>query len=63
MAVAMQRATQATSIALQFAVPAGGGAWLDQRYGTSPWLLLLGVVLGSYLAFMEVLRLAKSLKQ
>jgi F0F1-type ATP synthase assembly protein I len=23
-----------------------GGWWLDERFGTSPWLLLLGVLLG-----------------
>jgi F0F1-type ATP synthase assembly protein I len=28
-----------------------GGAWLDSRLGTSPWLLLLGSLLGAAAAF------------
>jgi hypothetical protein len=34
------------SIACPMVVFIGGGAWLDSRLGWSPWLLLLGVVLG-----------------
>jgi ATP synthase protein I len=33
-----------------------GGLWLDRRLGTSPWLALLGVILGAIAAFREVLR-------
>ena len=57
---AMKWASRGTSIAMQFAVPAGGGAWLDDRFGTSPWLLLLGLAFGSYLGFRELMRLASS---
>ena len=32
------------------------GAWLDKRQGTGPWLTLGGVVLGSILAFVSMLR-------
>lgn len=57
---AMKWASKGTSIAMQFAVPVGGGAWLDERFGSSPWLLLLGLTSGSYLGFRELMRLASS---
>lgn len=63
LAEAMKWASRASSIALQFAVPAGGGAWLDRRFDSSPWLLLLGLTFGSYLGFRELLRLARSSDQ
>lgn len=25
-----------------------GGYWLDERWGTSPWLLIIGVLLGTF---------------
>lgn len=40
---------------LQFALPllAGlfGGQWLDRRFGTGPWLMLLGMLLGGGAGF------------
>jgi F0F1-type ATP synthase assembly protein I len=56
---AMRLASRASSIALQFAGPAGCGAWLDQKIETSPWFLLLGLSIGSYLGFVEIIRLSK----
>ena len=42
-------------IGVTFVVTAGGGAWLgywaDQRWGTAPWLLLVGAVLGIAVGF------------
>ena len=32
------------------------GAWLDRRWGTSPWLVVGGVVLGSLAGFIDLFR-------
>lgn len=32
------------------------GRWLDERLGTSPWLVLLGVLLGFGLGFLSLYR-------
>lgn len=32
------------------------GKWLDQRLGTTPWLLLLGVMLGFALSLLYIYR-------
>jgi len=58
---AMQWASRSSSIALQFALPAGGGAWLDQQYGSSPCLLILGAIVGSTLGYFEIKRLIRQL--
>lgn len=58
---AMRLASRASSIALQFAGPAGCGAWLDHRIETTPWFLLFGLSAGSYLGFKEIVRLSKRL--
>ena len=43
---------------LQFAIPllAGllGGQWLDRRYDTGPWLMLLGMLLGGGAGFYSM---------
>lgn len=31
-----------------------GGNWLDDRFGTSPWILIIGVFLGVSSAFMNL---------
>ena len=45
---------------------AGGyflGNYLDGRYGTSPWMVVAGVVLGSAVGFLELFRaVRRSLK-
>jgi F0F1-type ATP synthase assembly protein I len=51
-------------LGVTFVVASGGGAWLgywaDQHWGTDPWLLLvgaiLGIVVGFYHFFSVVLR-------
>jgi ATP synthase protein I len=35
------------------------GQWLDRRLGTTPWLLLSGVLLGGGLGMWTMLRVAK----
>ena len=43
---------KALGIGLELSMVIGGlaygGYWLDERYGTGPWLLLLGVCLGTF---------------
>ncbi|HYF00474.1 MAG TPA: AtpZ/AtpI family protein [Planctomycetota bacterium] len=45
---------------------AGGyflGSYLDGRFGTAPWMVVAGVVLGSTLGFLELFRsVRRSLK-
>lgn len=45
-------------VAAAIVLPTLGGAWLDGRLGTSPLLLLAGVLLGAILAFYGVYRMA-----
>jgi hypothetical protein len=37
-----------------------GGNWLDRRFHTAPWLMLLGVLLGIAASFKELLRMVAS---
>lgn len=43
--------TMATSILLGFF----GGRWLDRHFGTEPFLLLVGILLGTGLAFKSMI--------
>lgn len=57
------RSLRASAIGLQFgvsiAIGALGGNWLDNRFGTGPWLLLLGVIFGAAAGFRDLYRIAK----
>ncbi len=44
------------------AVGVGGGLFLDAQFGTRPWLLIVGFILGSGAAFANVLRTARDLE-
>jgi len=35
------------------------GTWLDRRFGTEPWCMVTGVVLGSVGGFVELFRIVK----
>ncbi len=52
-----------SAIGFQFvfsiAIGALGGSWLDRRFGTEPWLLLAGVVLGAVAAYRDLIRLSR----
>lgn len=45
------------TMAISVALGAFGGAWLDKRWGTEPWLTVIGFLLGSVGGFLELLRL------
>ena len=38
-----------------------GGQWLDRQFGTDPWLLLLGLLLGMAAGFLGILRSVRAL--
>ncbi len=59
MVVASRWVHQITTIAFEMALPAGLGFWLDRRWGTSPWLVVLGACLGFYVAGMSLAQLIK----
>lgn len=47
------------SIAIPTTLFALLGRWLDQRWHTSPWMTILGLILALGLAFVLVMRKAK----
>jgi F0F1-type ATP synthase assembly protein I len=53
-----------TGLGLQFAASLGLfgvlGWWLDRRLSTSPWLFILGMLVGAALAFVSLLRAVPS---
>lgn len=56
----LRRAMPAAGLGLQFAIAACGGMllghWLDGRWGTEPWLLFGGALLGFVLGIVQLLR-------
>jgi F0F1-type ATP synthase assembly protein I len=52
-------ATRVTSIAMQMAVPPGLGYLADRKWGTSPWLTVVGACLGCIMFVMEIVRLSQ----
>ena len=58
-AVGMDWATRATSIGLEFVIPALFGAYLDQKIGSSPLCVLLGAFLGFGMGMIHILRIAR----
>ena len=59
MAVAMNWVSQITTIGLEMSLPALGGNWLDDRWGTSPWLVCIGAVIGFGVGMWHLLKLAR----
>ncbi len=48
-------------IALSIVIGIGGGVWLDKKLNTIPIFMLVGVVVGSVVAFYGVYKLVKPL--
>lgn len=48
-----------TTIAICVAVGVGLGIWADSSWGSSPWGLLIGLVLGTGLAVVSVVKLVR----
>jgi F0F1-type ATP synthase assembly protein I len=55
----MMWSSRITSIGFQFAVPVGFGWWLDRRWGTEPWLMVVGALLGFLTGTLALVQLAK----
>ncbi|MEI6709566.1 MAG: AtpZ/AtpI family protein [Actinomycetota bacterium] len=49
-------AMMGTSIALCEALGIGGGLWVDRHGLSAPWGLILGIVLGTVVAVLSVIR-------
>lgn len=52
-------ASRVMSIGFQMIIPVGFGWWADSAWNTTPWLMLLGVVVGFSVAMMELVQLAR----
>jgi len=61
MALALRWTNQITSIALELVLPIAGGFWLDRHYGTNPWWMIAGVLLGCLLGTQGMIRLVRDL--
>jgi hypothetical protein len=59
MVVGMYWVQQITSIAVEMALPAGLGRWCDQRWGTEPWLVSVGALLGFSLALWHLIAISR----
>lgn len=62
-AVGLQWATRITSVSMMVVIPTGIGWWCDQRWGTSPWLLLTGVAVGLATGALSFLQIVKELER
>ena len=58
MAQAVEWVTKITTVALEMALPAIGGGYLDKRFGTKYWALA-GVVLGFVVGMWHLLQMTK----
>jgi hypothetical protein len=63
MAAAMQWVSQITTISFSLALPPLGGYWLDNYFGTSPWLLIVGALFGMLAATLEFVALVRSMEK
>lgn len=58
MSEALNWATRITTIGLMMVLPALGGRWLDDRYGTKFWSLV-GLALGLVIGLMQLVQIAR----
>lgn len=58
MSAAMQWVARITNIGLEMALPTLLGYWLDGQLGTSPWLLVVGALLGFGVGMLHLLSMA-----
>jgi hypothetical protein len=62
LSIGLDWGTRVTTIGLEFALPAFVGFGLDRWWDTSPWMTLVGAILGVATGMTHVLRLASSLQ-
>ncbi len=63
LSIGLQWATQITTIGLEMALPALGGWWIDQRFGTKPLWTVVLAVLGFIVAMRHLWDLSKRLNR
>jgi len=51
------------SIALPTTLMALGGRWLDRRFGSSPWMTILGLLAALGISYLLVIRQAKQIAE
>ena len=56
-------ASRVTSIGIQLLIYVGLGWWADSTWKTTPWVMLLGVVVGFVVMLVELLQIAKESAQ
>lgn len=61
--VGMEWGVQLTTIAAEIGVLAWVGHWLDQRWGTEPWLVIVGALLGFAVATVHLISLLAGAKK
>ena len=59
MSIAMEWSTRIMTIAVEMAIPAAGGYWLDRRIHTLPLFVLLGAVLGISVGMYHLWQIAR----
>jgi hypothetical protein len=59
----MYWATRISNIGFQMALPPLVGWWADGRWGTAPWLLIVGAGFGFLSGMLAILKLASSFEQ
>lgn len=63
LAVGMEWASRITSLAMEMVVPALLGYWGDQKWGTSPWCVIGGAVVGMLAAGLHFKQMADELSR
>jgi ATP synthase protein I len=59
MAVGFEWSARITTVGLEMALPAWGGYWLDNRFGTSPIATAIGAILGLAVGMLHLLQIAR----
>ncbi len=59
MVAAMQWVSQITAISMEMVVLAVLGYWLDSMWGTDPWLLVSGALIGFAVGMMHLFQIVK----
>ena len=57
----MSQSSIGLQLGLSVAIGAGAGYWADGRWGTSPWLTLLGLGFGTFAGFRAVFRASEAI--
>lgn len=55
--------SQITTVSLEMVLPAVLGDWLDKRWGTAPWLVVVGAMLGFATGMRHLLQMVKGSSQ